>query len=146
MILMKIAIVRVRGIRKIRPDVEKTFEYLNLEKPNNCVIIDDTPMNMGMVMMVKDYVTYGPISEDVLFSLVLKKGEKGSVLLKESMDEAAIKKIAKEIFSGKKVSEFANSTFRLRPPSKGYKNTKKTYPMGDLGKRTEMDSLIKRMI
>lgn len=143
---MKIAIVRIRGIRKVRPEVEKTFQYLNLEKPNNCVVIEDTPMNMGMVAMVKDYVTYGPISEDILFSLVHKKGEKGQSLLKDSMDEAQIKKLVKEIFSGKKVSEFANSTFRLRPPSKGYKNTKKAYPMGDLGKRTEMDSLIKRMI
>ncbi len=144
---MKLAIVRVRGVRKINPRIQKTFELIKLAKPNNCVFIEDSPQNLGMLLMIKDYVTFGPVDEETIFKMLFKRGKKGSVSLKDSMKEADIKKAAKEIFAGKKTSEFADSVFRLSPPSKGFKNIKLPYPRGDLGNRfKEINILLTKMM
>ena len=143
---MKIAVLRIRGRRKIRSEFEDTLRMLRLERPNHCVIVDDTPQNMGMISKVKDYIAYGPVDEQIIFKLLSKRGRKGRSSLNDVMKADQIKKAASEIFGGKKTMEFANPVFRLRPPSKGYKDIKKTYPEGDLGKRDDMVSLLSRMV
>jgi len=143
---MKIAVLRVRGIRKVKPNIKKTFELLKLEKPNHCVLMDDTPQNLGMVSLVKDYVTFGPVAEQTIFSLLYKRGRKSQVLIRTSMKEDEIKKVAKEIFSGKKTADYVHPVFRLNPPSKGFGDKKSAYPNGELGRREEMDTLLRRMI
>jgi large subunit ribosomal protein L30 len=143
---MKIAVVRVRGRRKVKPGIEKTLGLLRLERPNHCVLLDDTPQNMGMLQVVKDYVTYGPVDENTVYRLLSRRGRKGRKFLKAVAKEDELKKAAKEIASGRKTLEFANPVFRLRPPSKGYRDIKAYYPDGDLGKREEMNSLLKRMM
>jgi large subunit ribosomal protein L30 len=99
---------------------------------------------MGMVRKIKDYIAYGPVDENTIFKLLSKRGKKGKNKL--TLKEADMKKAAKDIFGGKKTVEYANPVFKLRPPSKGYKNIKKNYPEGDLGKREEMNSLLARMM
>jgi hypothetical protein len=91
-------------------------------------------------------VTYGPVAEETVFSLLLKRGMKGSAHLRDVMKEAELKSAAKAIFGGKKTSEFATSAFRLSPPSKGFKDKKMVYPGGELGKREQMDTILKKMI
>ena len=51
---MKLAVIRVRGRRKIRPNIQKTLELLRLERPNHCVLLDDSVQNLGMLQLVKD--------------------------------------------------------------------------------------------
>ncbi|MBI5228351.1 uL30 family ribosomal protein [Candidatus Micrarchaeota archaeon] len=144
---MKLAVVRVRGIAKINPRINKTLELIKLAKPNNCVFIEDTPQNRGMLLVIKDYVTFGPVNEETVYKMLYKRGSKGSVSLRDSMKEAELKKAAKEIFGGKKTAEFADPVFRLSPPSKGFKNIKLPYPRGDLGMRAEdINVLLKRMM
>lgn len=143
---MKLAVLRVRGRRKIRAELEDTLRMLRLERPNNCVIVDDSPQNMGMIEKVKDYVAYGPVDEQAIFKLLMKRGRKGRDILNKVMKEDEIKKAASEIFGGKKTKDFANPVFRLRPPSKGYKNIRKAYPEGDLGKRDDITALLSRMM
>jgi large subunit ribosomal protein L30 len=144
--IMKIAVLRIRGRRKLRPQVRRTMELLRLEKPNHCVLVDDSPQNKGMLETVKDYVAYGPVDEETLYRLLHRRGRKGRKMLRTTMKEEDIKKTAKEILSGKKTKEYANPVFRLRPPSKGYRDIKAAYPKGELGKRDEMDSLLRRMM
>ncbi len=143
---MKIAVLRIRGVRNVKPNIRKTFELLLLLKPNNCILVEDTPQNMGMVELVKDYATFGPVSEPTVLSLLEKRGMKGSAHLKAVLKPEEIKKAAKEIFGGKKSSEFANPVFKLSPPSKGFGDKKAPYPNGELGRRGEMDTILKRMI
>jgi large subunit ribosomal protein L30 len=143
---MKIAIVRIRGIRNVAPKVKTALRLMNLEKPNNCVVIEDSPQNMGMVQLCKDYITYGAVSEKMLFELLRKRGEKGGRLLREVMEDEEIGKVAKKIMHEEHVKNFINPVFRLHPPRKGYKTIKKPAPEGDLGKREDMDSLLKRMM
>ena len=142
----KIVIVRVRGIRNITPKIGHALYLLRLSKPNHCVVLNASPQNLGMINIVRDYVAYGKMNEETLIRLLSKRGEVGRKLLREIKSEEEIKKIAKEILNGKKTGEFADPVFRLHPPRKGYKDIKKSFPFGDLGKRTDMDQLIKRMI
>lgn len=142
---MKIAIVRIRGRRNMEPKIRKTLELLNLRKPNHCVVMDDSPYTKGMLNLVKDYVTFGPISEDALVRVLSKKGRKGSKRLCEISKEAEIKDMAKKIIGGAKVKDFADPVFALKPPRKGYRDIKQPYPRGDLGARPDISPLVKRM-
>jgi large subunit ribosomal protein L30 len=141
-----LAVVRVRGVRNIEPRIKKTLEHLRLNRPNHCVVVRPTDSILGMLEKVKDYVTFGEISEEILFELLLKRGERGKKALRSIKSEEEIKNIVKEIIAGKKISEFVDPVFRLHPPRKGYKNVKLHYPRGALGRRESMDDLIKRMI
>jgi large subunit ribosomal protein L30 len=143
---MKFAVVRVRGVRNIAPRIKKTLELLRLMRPNHCILVEDTKQNLGMLAKAKDYVAFGPVAEETVFSLLAKRGKNEGVTFKVSLKEGDIKKMAKEISGGKKTSEFANPVFRLNPPSKGYKDKKTAYPNGELGKRPEMDTLLRKMI
>lgn len=143
---MKIAVVRIRGRRKVSPKIKKTLELLNLSRTNNCVVIEDTPQHMGMINVCMGYVTFGAINEGTLFSLLRKRGEKGSRLLREIMEDEEIHSAAKKIMHEEKVRNFVDPVFRLHPPRKGYKAVKMAAPRGDLGRRETMDALIKRMM
>lgn len=144
---MKIAIVRVRGIRKLKPKIKKTLEMLRLNRPNHCVVVDDSKPVAGMLNVVRDYVAYGEIDEDTLFKLIYKRGMKGSKRVKELSEKEKIKESTKGIIGGKvKLSEVADPVFMLHPPRRGYKNVKMAYPLGDLGKRDDMNLLLRRMM
>ena len=143
---MKLAVLRIRGRRKLRPQVRRTLELLHLERPNHCVLVEDSPQNKGMLELVKDYVTYGSVGAETVYRLLHRRGRKGSKMLRTVMGEEDLKKTAEGIISGKKTKEYANPVFRLRPPSKGYRDIKTAYPKGELGKRDEMDSLLRRMM
>lgn len=58
-----VAIVRVRGMTKIRSDIQDTMRMLGVDKKNSMVIREVTPSILGMVKKVKDYVTYGILDE-----------------------------------------------------------------------------------
>jgi len=144
--MMKLAVLRVRGIRNVDPKIRRTLEMMRLEKPNHLVVIEDSPANLGMLNVVKDYVTFGPIKEDLLLALLAKRGRKGSKRLSSLLDADKMKVAATEIFSGKKTADFANPVFRLSPPSQGYKEIKRPYPQGDLGRRMDIAPLLRKMI
>lgn len=144
---MKIAVIRVRGIRKVKPKIRKTLELMRLNRPNHCVIIDDSKPSIGMLKLVTDYVAYGEISEETFFKLLYKKGKRGSKRLSSISEKDKVQAEAKEIFGGKKkLADVADPVFMLHPPRKGYKNTKKAYPLGSLGKHDDINALLRRMM
>ncbi len=137
------AVIRVRSGIGMRPDVSDTLKMLRLHKVNHCVLLRDTPVFRGMLQKVKDYVTWGEISDEMLKKLVEKRGRKlGNIRLDS--------KEAEEIFNELKDSgktERIKPVFRLSPPSKGYKSIKQHFPKGDLGYRGDkINELLKRMI
>ena len=121
--------------------LKKTFENLNLHNKNWCVVVKDTPSNRGMILKLKDYVTYGEITPTFFEELVNKRGE----LFKEPQ---------KSKINSKKYLEFGQKKyqryFRLSPPKKGYgrKGIKIGFAKGGaLGHRGDkIIDLIKRMI
>ena len=137
------AVVRVRGRRKRGKDVMETLKRLRLHKSNHCVIVRDEPSVLGMLKKVESFITYGPVSEETLVRLIEKRAEVGAQRFEGDPQE-----VARAMMEDPKALSKWNISpvFRLKPPRKGWKSTKKHFPDGALGRRPEMDSLLRRMI
>ena len=139
-----LAVVRVRGLINLRHGIAKTFEQLNLHNQNWCVILKNTESNLGMVKKVRDYVTYGEVSEDVLNAVIEKRGELFKGREHDSKKKISYKKFF--VYKNKKYQRY----LRLSPPKKGYrrKGIKTSFVNGGaLGYRGEkINDLLKRMI
>ncbi len=169
----RIAVIRLRGIPDTPPDVEKTLYLLRLRRRFTCVVIDTRPAYLGMLKVVKDWVTWGEIDADTLAELLRKRGRLiGDKPLTEDwvrkygwsgIEEFALAYITGEVeriacpedkpwprsSDGKvlcipKLKPF----FRLHPPSGGLKSIKRSYNEGgDLGYRgIAINELLMRMI
>ncbi len=142
---MKLAVIRVRGMWGIKPKIKSTMEKLNLTRVNHCVIIEDSPSYIGMLKICKDYVTYGPISNEMIEKMITKRGRKpGNKKLNDEDVSGFVEKFADKKADIKQLG--IKPVFRLKPPKKGYKSIKQAYPKGALGKRPNMDELINKMI
>lgn len=60
-----VAVIRIRGMTKIRGDIRDTLDMLGLTKKHALIIRKKTPSIDGMVKKVKDFVTFGTVSKDV---------------------------------------------------------------------------------
>lgn len=130
----KLAVVLVRGMVKVVKPIQETLMMLNLNRKNHCVVIEDTPAYKGMLLKVKDYITWGEIDEATFAELVRKRGQ----LLDGRGKSVEI--------NGKKYKRY----FTLNPPLKGFgrKGIKTSFKVGGgLGYRGEkMNDLVKRML
>lgn len=152
----KLAVVLVRGLVNLSPDVRKTLELLRLHKKHACVVIDDNKVNRGMLQRVKDYVTFGEIDESTFKGMLDKRAEMyGKVKVSDSKEKIDTAKLAKDYFAGEiKLRDFEEKGvkpfFRLSPPVKGFerKGIKVPYTRGGvLGNRGEsMKDLIAKML
>ena len=68
------AVVQVRGVVKTRSDIKDTLKMLRLHHINHCVLVPDTPENLGMIRKVKDYVAYGEADSATIETLLLTRG------------------------------------------------------------------------
>lgn len=130
----KVAVVLVRGMVKVVRPVKETLAMLNLHRKNHGVVIENTPAYHGMLIKVKDYVTWGEIDDATFAELVQKRGQ-----LSDGRGKAL------EV-NGKKYKRY----FALSPPRKGFgrKGIKRAFKIGGaLGNRGEkMNDLVKRML
>ena len=138
------AVVRLRSTVKARKEIEDTLNMLRLKRKMHCVLLKEDVSVKGMIRYVKDYVTWGEISDEVLKQMIVKRARKeGEKRLTEKESLEVFEKIKKHNdFDGIK------KVFRLTPPSKGFrKSIKQHYPNGELGYRVkEINALLKRMI
>ena len=63
------AVVQVRGVVKTRQDIKDTLKMLRLHHINHCVLIPDSPQNLGMIQKVKDYVAFGEVDAPTVETL-----------------------------------------------------------------------------
>jgi len=154
---MAYAVVRVRGIVNVNPDVKKTLNLLNLTKVNHCVVLEENPVTIGMLNVAKDYITWGEIEKDILLKLISSRGRvEGDnkitdEYVKSTTSYTNIQKLSEAILENKfKYKEIPNAKpiFRLNPPKKGYEGIKRSYKnKGALGYRgKDINKLIERMI
>ena len=140
----KIVVIRVRGKIHLTHELRKTFEMLNLHNKNGCVVIDNTPSKIGMVKRVKDYVTWGEITEENYKKLVETKADLYEARLEDS--KGIIKYNKFFTHNKKNYKKF----IRLSPPRKGFGRAGVKTPFtlrGALGYRGEkINDLLKRMI
>ena len=77
--MSKIAIVLIRGLVGVRHDIKMTITQLHLEKKHACVVKEDSPSLQGMLKKIRDYVTFGPVSDETLVALEKRKAKNGKV-------------------------------------------------------------------
>jgi large subunit ribosomal protein L30 len=125
--------IRVRGQVRVRPQIEDTLNKLLLGRLHQARLIKVTPSLEGMITKVKDYITWGVPSEEVIERLLTKRGRlPGNAHLtdsyvKKNSSHSSVKAFAKAIAAGKaSVSdvEGLKPVFRLTPPTKGYRGKK----------------------
>jgi large subunit ribosomal protein L30 len=149
------AAIRVRGTTGVKGEVADTMKMLRLNRINHAVILEENPSYQGMLQKAKDYITWGEIKEDTLTKVIAKRGRLpgGQKLteeyLKEHTSHKSVEELSKAIFAGEKLEDNGvKPIFRLHPPRKGYKNTRRAFNEdGTLGYRGEkIEDLIKKML
>ena len=139
------AVIRVRGLINIKPDIKKTLQLLRLTRANHSVLISKTPVTQGMLQRVKDYVTWGEIDNKTLEKMIEKRGRLAGDKKLDSENAKGISGVIGNEGTAKNTD--MKPVFRLSPPSRGYKSTRKLYPKGALGYRGEkINELLNRMI
>jgi large subunit ribosomal protein L30 len=148
------AIVRLRGSAKTKPDIKDTLDMLRLHRINHCVVVQDSPHYRGMIQKVKDYVAWGEIDEDALASMLEMRGRLNGnkrltdQIIKEKTSYGTIKEFASAVSGGAASLKDAGikPVFRLHPPRKGHRGTKKTVKEGgELGYHESISDLIWKM-
>jgi large subunit ribosomal protein L30 len=152
-----LAVVRIRGIINVKNDIRDTLTMLGLGRVNHCILLNESPQSMGMLLKVKDYVTWGPINAETAAQLVKERGRlEGRKPLAEK-DLKGLGKyktfddLGKALADGDANWSKLDSTvrvFRMHPPRKGYEGIKRTYNVGGaLGDRgEEINVLLQRMM
>lgn len=153
------AIVRIRGTVDVPYDVEHVLRLLRLVRPYHAVIYPKSPSIDGMLDVVKDWVTWGEVSRDVLKQLILRRGR---LVGGKPVTEDDVKNIFKvgsfdelvdALLEGKvlwhRYDKYIKPVFRLHPPRKGFERSlKKPYNAGgELGYRgADINNLLIRLI
>jgi large subunit ribosomal protein L30 len=150
------AVIRIKGPSHIRKDIEITLKLLRLHKANHCVLVPEKKEMLGMLKKCESAITWGKISEEMLTKLLEKRGRiiGNKKITEKYLKEKNInnfKELAKQLIENKiKLQALGiKPVFRLKPPSKGFERggIKKSKSIGGaLGKREEIDSLLRRMI
>lgn len=154
--VVKLAVIRVRGGINARKVANTTLKMLGLTRINHCVLADDEPSTLGMLQTAKDYITWGEIKPETLEHLLRKRGRlQGDKrltdeIVKSETEFPSIEGLATAMCDGKigfGAFPSLKKVFRLNPPRKGYKSTKRPIKdFGDLGYRGErINELILRM-
>ncbi len=156
--MKRIAVIQIRGGIGMKRQVLTTLNNLKLFKKNSCSIISNSPSYIGMLTLVKDFVTWGEIDNETFKSLLIKRGKLPG---NKAIDEAYLKdklnmdvnKFSEEFINFKKELKDIpglKQFFRLTPPVKGFERggIKRPYSMGGvLGYRKEViNDLIRRML
>ena len=155
--MARLAVVRVRGDVGVGREVLDTLRMLGLTRVNHCIVANDDSATLGMLQKVKDMVTWGEVSQEVLAGLLRKRGR--LIGDKKLTDEhvklgtglASIDEFAKIFREGnielRSISGL-KKVFRLHPPSKGYRTIKRPFKTGgSLGYRGEkINDLLRLMM
>ena len=152
-----IVAVKVRGEVSAQREARETSALLGITHTNHAVIIDSRPAYLGMLQRAQSYVTWGEATQETVTAMLKQRAKIGGG--KKLTDEYAqklgfkgIDDLAEAVYSCKaEISklEGVQTTFRLRPPRKGYKGkTKKSFRAGgEAGYRGEaINELVKRMV
>ncbi len=151
------AVVRVRGIVNVNPDIKRTLQLFRLTRVNHCVLLEENANTKGMLQVAKDYITWGTIEKESLTKLIKSRGklegdkELTEGYLKSATSYNSIEKLSQAIMDNKfkyKDIPSVKPIFRLNPPKNGYEGIKRSFKNGGaLGYRgKEINKLIEKMI
>ncbi|MHA1734599.1 MAG: 50S ribosomal protein L30 [Promethearchaeota archaeon] len=123
--------IRIRGLVKMRRDINDTLNMLRLNRVNMGVLLKVTPSVKGMLQKCKDYIAWGPLDEKILVRLLYKRGRvtgnkplTDEYLREESNEFPDIKKLGTALSAGKtqlRDIKGVKPVFRLHPPRGGHR-------------------------
>lgn len=143
-----IAVIRIKGEVKVKPNIKATLDNLRLRRKYTCVLINSSNKSiMGMVEKVKYSVAYGEIEKETLIKLIKERVKIIRIPNKKHDKKINPEEIAESIIEGKNLIEMGfKPFFRLHPPRGGIKS-KLQYPKGVLGNNSkDINKLIERML
>lgn len=157
---MAYAVVRVRGSEQAGGRVWKTLAQLRLNRINHLVFVPQNDTSQGMLERVKDYVTWGEISSEMIAKVLVTRAEAVGKSRKKLNDEfmKSNSEKYKSIISFAKAVTLNEATLkdvknlqpviRLHPPKGGYENVKTSFVAGgSLGYRgKDIERLLEKMI
>lgn len=147
----KLCVIRIRSQLKKSGPARKVVDGLGLSKLYSCVLMDNSPSNLGMIKRAESILTYGEINGETLKKLLLKRARLSN-RKKYEWDEAKLNDAVNGIMSGDKgLDEIkVKRVFNLHPPIKGFERRGKKAPFtmkGVFGYRgTDINNLLERMI
>jgi len=140
------AVIRVRGDVNLRKEIKDTLKMLRLNRINHCVLLRKDPSIEGMIKKVKDFITWGEISDKTLEKLIANRGRMAGDKKIEGNEVKVMVSRIKKSGNLMKIEGF-KSVFRMNPPRKGHDRIKLPYPKGALGYRGEkINDLLERMM
>jgi large subunit ribosomal protein L30 len=147
------AVVRVRGQVHLRGDVRDTLRLLRLTRANHCVLVPETAAFRGMLQKVKDHVTWGEVSPEVVERLLAARARvAGKALGTEHLGGSykSVEHLAAAVHAGKaRLADLGvTPVLRLPPPRRGYEGIKRAFRAGGaLGYRgKDINDLLQRML
>jgi large subunit ribosomal protein L30 len=151
-----LAVIRIRGRTGIREPIEDTLRKLRLTRINHMVFIPESKEFKGMLLLAKDYITWGEVSKETLI-LALKhrallRGRKkiDEDAMKDAIGYASFDEVADFLLSGKTLTSIENlvPVLRLNPPRGGHEFIRKSFKNGGTSgyRGEEINVLIKKML
>ena len=90
---MSWAVVRVRGSVNVKPKIKETMKLMRLNRVNHCVIIPENDTYIGMLKIIKDYVTWGEVDAETTELMLESSGKTSgnSTFTKAELKETSFK-------------------------------------------------------
>ncbi len=151
------AVVQIRGDVNMTGAVEDTLDMLNLHGVNQCALIPETDTYQGMITKVNDYVAFGEPSQEILETVLSKRGEplEGDAdidddWIDDHTEYDSVSALAAALLAGETTlrEEGLSPTLRLHPPRGGHEGIKNPRSEGgQLGTHStaEIDDLLAAM-
>lgn len=152
--------IRLKGEFGTPYSIGTALTTLHLKGKFNAVLVENKAESIGMLRLVKDYVTWGDVSTSDIAMLFKERGEFSGgapmtdATIREKFGEPTAQDLASALMKGRINLRTLrqgglNPVFRLHPPSGGFEGTiKRTYTSrGELGNRgPAIRSLLNRMV
>jgi len=151
------ALIQLRGEVNQSGAVRDTLEMLNLGRVNHATLVPETDAYRGMVTKVNDWVAHGTPSEDVVATVIRRRGQPtggddpiDDAWVADNTDYADVDALAAALVAEETTlgDEGLSATLRLHPPRGGHDGIKHPATEGGmLGKQdTEtIDTLLEEM-
>jgi len=134
-------VIRIGGMVDIDSNIQETLYSLRLRRKYSAVLLKPTPLNLKILRIVRNQISYGLIDPQTLKLLL----EKRAVPLKAKKIDA--EKLAEELEKKDMKSLDIKPFFRLHPPRGGIESKKHAgVGKGVLGENKKINELVRRML
>jgi large subunit ribosomal protein L30 len=151
-----LAVVRLRGSVGMSRELRHVFRLIHLNRKNHATLVENTPERRGMILKVKDYVTWGEVTPETIATLLRRRGMLAGherltdQHVRERLGYESMETLAAALHASTAdlwKLDGVKPLFRLHPPRKGLRGSiRRPYPEGPLGYRgSAINDLLTRM-